>query len=91
MNDDEYFEKSKKIRIINMTHLLSELLYLNYKYNSEKNKRTIVENVYNESQNLISFSELEKQKIIDDSLSELKEKYGISSSDLDNENIKNEL
>ena len=79
MNNIDYYKEAKKIRIKYESLLLSELLYLSYKYNKCQDHKTNVEKIYNECKNMISYSDEEKNKIIKQSLVYLENKYNIFS------------
>ena len=77
MDYDEYFLKTKELRIKYESLLLSELLVLNYQYYNCDKEKVDVRKIYNEMKNYIEFSDNEINSIIKTSLLHLENKYGI--------------
>lgn len=81
MNEEEYYLKSKKIRMKYESELLCELIYLNYQYYDCNSSKIKIEKIYNEMKNDIDFSDKEKNIIISNGLEKLKKKYNIVIDD----------
>lgn len=76
--DKLYLEEEKQIRKSYETQLLSELLYLNYKFPQSMYYDNSINSIYNSINDTVIYTDEELKKIKNDAVLLAKEKYNLN-------------